>query len=1028
MRFLPILSLLGLLTATAAADPVWIWSSPKAANNEAATFKTTFEVPGEVKAATLTYTCDNGAKAILNGKAVAENPDWMAPTKVDVAKLLKTGSNEIVINATNQGGVAALIARLNIETADGKKLAVETSGAWQTAATKDGKEWKPAHVVAKYGAGPWGLALDGKARSGGSPDVVTAAKDVTVPAGFAVELLYTVPKDEQGSWVAMTVDAKGRLIACDQYGSLYRMAVPAIGKTETLKPEKLPVAIGKAHGLLYAFNSLYVMVNEDGQKNGLYRLQDTKGDGNYDKIDHLVNIKGGGEHGLHNMVVSPDGKRIFFNCGNHTKLPEGLEKSRAARLWDEDHVLPRFWDANGHARGIYAPGGYVCSMDPDGKNVELYASGFRNEFDIAFDANGELFTFDADMEWDIGSPWYRPTRVNHVVSGGEYGWRSGSGKWPAYYPDSLPAVIDIGPGSPTGIVCGTGAKFPARYQRALFINDWTYGTMWAVHMQPKGSSFAAEKEEFVFGKPLPLTDVIIHPQDGAMYFAVGGRKTQSAVYRVTYIGSESTAPVAALPPDEEVSMRRTLEKLHLDGADPQKALATAWSYLNHSDREVRFAARVAIERLPVSLWKDKALNETQPQALIEALVALARASGKRPPADLKAPAGFSTPGVGPVAPEDAEFQGQMFLALARLGKVSLSLDQKLAALRALELIITRLGKPDADTCDKVVAGLDLLYPADNALINRELCQLLVVLDSPTAPVKTLAMMATAQDDSQAIASDAVLSRNEGYASAAREAAGSRPNAQQIAYMVALRNATVGWTPELRKTYFSWFPHARTWKGGNSFKGFIENTRKEALANFAPKDELAALDALSSKVEAVAIPNYLAPKGPGKNWTIDEVVNLTKDGFKGRDFKNGEAMFRSVMCASCHHFNGDGGNIGPDITGIGNRYTMRDLMENIIDPSKVISDQYDSHEIVKKDGTIILGRIIVEENGKVFVMTNPFAPSDQLAINESDIKSKQTRKVSMMPPSLINALNQDELLDLLAYLVTGGNAKDKAFSK
>lgn len=76
---------------------------------------------------------------------------------------------------------------------------------------------------------------------------------------------------------------------------------------------------------------------------------------------------------------------------------------------------------------------------------------------------------------------------------------------------------------------------------------------------------------------------------------------------------------------------------------------------------------------------------------------------------------------------------------------------------------------------------------------------------------------------------------------------------------------------------------------------------------------------------------------------------------------------------------------------------------------------------KKSATLV-------ENGKVFVMTNPFAPNDQMAIDERDIAKKGTRKVSMMPPGLINALNQDELLDLMAYLVSGGNAQDKAFAK
>ena len=56
----------------------------------------------------------------------------------------------------------------------------------------------------------------------------------------------------------------------------------------------------------------------------------------------------------------------------------------------------------------------------------------------AFNKAGELFTYDADMEYDFNTPWYRPTRVCHVVSGAEFGWRNGAGKWPSFYPDSLP--------------------------------------------------------------------------------------------------------------------------------------------------------------------------------------------------------------------------------------------------------------------------------------------------------------------------------------------------------------------------------------------------------------------------------------------------------------------------------------------------------------------------------------------------------------------------------------------------------------
>jgi len=1033
MRF----SILSLLLATSLhAAPQWIWLSKDGNKDNKVTFRHRFEVPQNAQLATLELTCDNGAVASLNGKKVLTNADWQEPVKADVTKDIKLGeSNEIIVSATNKGGTAALVARLTLKMPDGRPNAViETSGKWE--ATTTGKEeWKPALVINEYGKGPWGLALDGKAGGGkkSGPAETIAANEVTVPKGFKVEKLYNVPKDQEGSWVALTVDPKGRLIACDQYGSIYRMSVPAIGKTENLKPEKLNIEMGKAHGLLAAFDSLYVMVNEDGKNNGLYRLQDTNGDDQYDKTTKLHTMAGGGEHGLHSMVVSPDGKRIYFNCGNHTKLPDGLEDSRPAKIWGEDHVLPRLWDANGHARGILAPGGYVCSMNPDGSGLELFCYGFRNEFDICFNDQGELFTYDADMEWDIGSPWYRPTRVNHCVSGADYGWRSGSGKWPQYYPDSLPTTIDIGPGSPTGVVAGTGTKFPAKYQHAIYINDWTYGTMWAIHLEPKGASYTAIKEEFVFGKPLPLTDLVIHPQDGAMYFAVGGRKTQSGVYRVTYVGDESTASAKALPLDEEFKMRAALESYHTGKIEAEKALNTAWGYLSHSDRHVRYAARVAIEKLPVELWKEKALNEKHPVALIESIIALARVTGAksnheggRPAAK---PTGTSSEPIGNVSPENAVLQGFMLQSLSQLEGQKLPLSQQLAALRATQLILIRLGKPDAEICSQIAEKLDAHYPTEDPQLNREICQILVAIDSPKVVSKTLALMATAKDDFQEVATDAVLSRNDGYANAARAAAGSRPNAQQIDYMFALRNATAGWTPEHRKTFFSWFPRARTWKGGNSFKGFIENIRKDAMATFVPQNELAELDALSNKVEALTgMPNYVAPKGPGKAWTIDEVLALAAGGLKGRDFANGEAMNRSIMCATCHRFNGDGGSIGPDLTGVGNRYTLRDLLENIIDPSKVISDQYDSHEITKKDGSILIGRIIVEENEKVFLMTNPFAPNDHLAINDTDIAKKGTRKVSMMPPGLINSLNQDELLDLIAYLTSGGNPKDKAFQK
>ena len=108
---------------------------------------------------------------------------------------------------------------------------------------------------------------------------------------------------------------------------------------------------------------------------------------------------------------------------------------------------------------------------------------------------------------------------------------------------NLPPVGDSGPGCPTGITFGTGARFPGKYQKALFISDWSYGILYAVHMQPSGSTYTGTVERFVSAAPLPLTDVLINPVDGAMYFTIGGRRTQSGLYRVTYNGKEPTKAV-----------------------------------------------------------------------------------------------------------------------------------------------------------------------------------------------------------------------------------------------------------------------------------------------------------------------------------------------------------------------------------------------------------------------------------------------------------------------------------------------------
>ena len=435
----------------------------------------------------------------------------------------------------------------------------------------------------------------------------TPANRIKVAKDFKVDLLYSVPRETQGSWVSMCVDPKGRLIVSDQDGGLFRVTPPALSAPASdTKVEKLAVDIGQAQGLLWAFDSLYVMVNHNSKRwaNGLYRVRASKPGGDLDEVKLLRKIDGGGgEHGPHAILAHPDGKSLLVVNGDQAKLTQ-ISSSRVPLIWGEDQLLPRMPDGRGFMAGVLAPGGCFYRVDPDGQNWELWSNGMRNPYDAAFNRHGELFTYDADMEWDINLPWYRPTRLCLVTSGSEWGWRNGSGKFPPYYPDNLPALYNIGPGSPTGMTFGYGARFPAKYQEALFMCDWSYGKLYAMHLTPEGSAYKAEAEEFIAASPLPLTYIVVNPHDKAMYFTIGGRKTQSGLYRVTYVGKESTA--TAKVDDRgaaERALRHKLEAFH--GHKDPKAVETVWPYLGHADRYIRFAARVALEHQDVNEWRPR---------------------------------------------------------------------------------------------------------------------------------------------------------------------------------------------------------------------------------------------------------------------------------------------------------------------------------------------------------------------------------------------------------------------------------------
>jgi putative heme-binding domain-containing protein len=828
------------------------------------------------------------------------------------------------------------------------------------------------------------------------PPAALGAELLKVMKDFKAELLYTVPKPTQGSWVNMCVDPKGRLIVSDQYGALYRITPPAIGgKADETKVEKLDLPLGGAHGLLYAFDSLYVMVNENVNlggvrpKHGLHRARSKDGGDTFEKPELLREIQGAGEHGCHAILLSPDGKSLYVICGNQTKMVNPLAASLVPKLWGEDHLLPRLRDGNGFMAGVLGPGGSVYHVDPDGKNFELVSDGYRNPFDMAFNRQGDLFAYDADMEWDMNTPWYRPTRVCLVASGSEFGWRNGAGKWPAYYPDSLPAVYNVGPGSPTGVTFGYGAKFPAKYQDALFMCDWSYGKLYALHLTPEGSAYKGTIEDFVNGSPLPLTDVVVNKKDGAVYFTVGGRKTQSSLYRLTYTGSESTALVTDVAaPNALHSLRKKLESYH--GHADDSAIDAAWPYLDHADRFIRFAARVAIEHQDPKKWQERALHETNPAKSIQALLALVRATGQDPFHHPRKP-GEPIPGVALKAP--------ILEALGRLDWKNLTQSQRLDALRVYAVLFNRMEWPDRETRLGLIQRFDPLFPADSREMNAELGQFLVYLEAPGIAGKLLKLIAQAPTQEE-----------------------------QLEYARSLRVLETGWTPEERREYFNWYTKAANFKGGSSMQGFLKLMKGDAELTLTKLEKRELKPVLEARATATTTPLVGKSRPFVKKWTLDELAPIVEKGLTNRSFDRGRRLFGEAQCFACHRFDNEGGAMGPDLTIASGRFSVRDLLESIVDPSKEISDQYAAQIFIQTNGKIVTGRIINYNNDNMTVMTNMLDPNGLTNVDTKKVESIEKSKISMMPEGLLNNFQEDEILDLVAYLLSRGDRENKMFGK
>lgn len=1221
----PLLIALFLAGSANALDPTqgrWIWVEDEGAPNPSKVWLRKEVKASEPSTGVIRLAGDQRFTLWVNGVKIGSG-GADKPVRFNLNGIVGRGANVIAIEAERGSGPGGVFVLGDIRSQSGHSIPFASDASWK-GTTKppaaswieprfDTSLWTRVHVLSPKSDSAWSK-LD---FSDSYLDRFTLAPGLEIERIAEPELI--------GGAIAITWGNRGRIMVARERTSIISL-IDENGDGKFEKKVEYTNLVKNCQGLCTVGDDLYA-VGEGSKGPGLYRLPDANHDDRADSVIHLCSFKGGmGEHGPHDIVLGPDG-HLYVNLGNHAWVKQPAEPTTPARNWEEGFLLnPPFEDANGHAVGIKAPGGTVWRLSDDAKRFWAISAGFRNHYDFAFNKSGDIFTFDSDMEWDVGTPWYRPVRVNHCVPGAEFGWRSGASCWPPYYFDSLPAAVDIGRGSPTGVIFYEHVHLPAPYRGSFLSCDWSMGRILAVKLNRQGASFGGAYETLISGNPLNVSDIEVD-RDGTIVFSTGGRSTEGGLYRIKATGVplkrsqantleallDSPQIQAAWAREDAAKVkkesgdrwRQTLEQAARDGSaerriraltllrqfgpapdvslllavskadDPAARAFATWLLGDHSSPEVaqrlgellgdvdpvvrrraceafvlsgqtaapaslikllasrdhfeRFAARLALERVPSAQWRDAVLGSDDPRVVTNGLLALSRLGKESLPAR-----------------EALERERALLARSSDLGA-----DDLLELVRMIQLSLIAGGKgPATAEIGKILLSQ---FPSVHEPLNREIARVIAVLNVPGAIGPLMDRLTKSADQ-----------------------------ASQIHYALVLRYLDVGWTLDHKRRLLDWYDTTDGWEGGDSFVPFLNNILGATLAKYTPADRKSVLDDWSRRpfatrlvlqnsspeqiegfdqvvsniadqasrqpkldrsgklmsvvIEALgkrgtesclaqlralyeAVPderNLIARKladhprpahsatlvraldtddqgtlrvilkalpqidqrfdsaadirrvilaglrlgGPGqalavnvlRHWAGADQLAYYQEQYRQRfpnapapelakapavvskysltqlqsliereernqtgDERRGQKAFAKANCVKCHRFQLEGQGVGPDLTSIRRRFQRKEILDSILHPSQVISDQYKSVTVVTKDGLVSSGMALPTPKTDVVTLLLPTA--NKVEIPKSDIEEIKDSKVSVMPEGLLNELSLEEIADLFALLET-----------
>ena len=910
----------------------------------------------------------------------------------------------------------------------------------------------------------------------------------TVLEDFEVEVVAS--DDLLGSVVNLSFDHLGRPVVALEHGGIH-ILVDDDGDGQYDSMKEFSSEVQTAHGMHYLGPGDLLVNSKGPQKTGLYRLTDRDGDDQADEVKLLAASRGQiGEHGPHAIRTGLDGS-LYIMYGNHSFPDVSIDPLSPSRGLGEDHLLDRYLDPRGHANTVWAPAGTLHRLELEENQWSQVNGGFRNAFDFDIDEQGEIFTFDSDMEWDFGLPWYRPIRVLHTTPGADYGWRTGSGKFPESYPDTLPGIESLGRGSPVGIAFYHHNTYPEKYRGALFLGDWSRGRILVSFPEQKGASFNSSSIDFVQGHPLNVTDLDIGP-DGFLYFATGGRSTTGGLYRVTWKGPnqhgsrDKTGLAAAL----EQPMHRSAWGRHRISS-VRKELGTAWgTELLEVVRDTGAAPRIrvrALELLQVmgprpdvallgSLAADESpearaasilllgthdlkqtysillqsLEDSEPLVLRRACEALLR-SGLGSDAKIEQENMLLTGLFDLLDRSDRFVRYAARLALQRLPRDSwapMVLDDSIKTHphRALEgllaLVHTQTTRDEADSIFEKLLEYSESLP-DDALLHSYLrvCQLALIRDPATGEDHRAPFISKVGPRllSRYPSKKHLLDRELEFLLAHMQPEGSieamldqlqpgRSQEDEISTVYALREIHNGWNPQLRERLVDWFDRGREITGAASMRGFIENLWQDTLSLLEPEERRQAEDRKerylaeqarrAQELMAELDSEKVEERNPLSQMSFEELngyFEYSPMSYEDGDVDKGRTVFRRAKCANCHVFGEEGRGGGPDLSTAVKRFRRGEILESIMYPSRVISDQYTGVVVDLKDNQTVTGMVAGESDSSLILIT---ANGERIELEKANIVEQRLSQVSIMPEDLLDTMGLDDLVDLFAFLERG----------